>query len=253
MDTTQDILHAVAEGTLDPETAGQRLAALRASTEPAAASAEPITQIAIKAGAARLVVMGDPDVAEAVAEGPHRMERQDGTLLITTNAGEGDYSTTPPRSALLQWLTTVVDRAGQTLTVRVNPALPIRVLVVGGSLDLHGVSAGASVGVEAGAARLSEGSGPLQLDVVSGSARVDWVFSGTSSVRADMGSAQVTARPGSDARITAEASLGQASVRTDQGMLKAAGDAATPEVVAGSGTGTLHAAARMGSVQVTVV
>ncbi len=248
----QDILRAVADGDLDPDTASQRLAALRESPTADPSTSAPITQIAIKTGAARLVVIGDPEVAEAVAEGPHRMERQDGTLLITTTAGEGDYSTTAPRSALLQWLTTVVDRAGQTLTVRVNPALPLRVLVVGGSLDLHGITAGASVGVEAGAARLWDSGGPLQLDVVSGSARVDWVFSGTSSVRADMGSAQVTARTGSNTRITAEATLGQAAVRTDHGMFKASGDAPTPEVVAGDGTGTLHAAARMGSVQVTV-
>ena len=254
MDTVHDILQAVASGELDPETATARIAALRQTVAPGTSEASPIriTDISIKAGAARLIVIGDPGVAEAVAEGPHRMERRDGTLFITTNAGEGDYETTPPRSALLHWLTSVVDRAGQTLTVRVNPALPLRVLIVGGSLDLQGVAAGASIGVEAGAARVQDGSGPLQLDVVSGSARVDWTFSGDSAVRADMGSAQVLVRHGSDTRITAEATLGQASVRTDHGMAKSVGDAPTDEVVAGAGTGTLHAAARMGSVQVTV-
>lgn len=254
MDTVHEILQAVASGELDPDTAGARIAAIRQGVAPdtTAGALSPITEISIKAGAARLVVIGDPAVAEAVAEGPHRMERRDGTLFITTNAGEGEYTTTPPRSALLNWLTSVVDRAGQTLTVRVNPALPLRVLIVGGSLDLQGVAAGASIGVEAGAARVQDGSGPLQLDVVSGSARVDWTFTGDSAVRADMGSAQILVRQGSDARISAEATLGQASVRTDYGMTKSVGDAPTPEVVAGAGNGTLHAAARMGSVQVTV-
>ena len=35
--------------------------------------------------------------------------------------------------------------------------------------------------------RLENCSGPLQLDVVSGSARVDWTFTGESRIRADMG------------------------------------------------------------------
>lgn len=250
MNNLQEILQAVADGTLDPETAGEQLSASRRPAEPEAA--EPINQISIKAGAARLVVIGDRDVAEAVAEGPHRMERSpEGVLHINTNTAEGDYSTTAPRSALLQWLTTIADRAGQTLTVRVNPDLPIRVLIVGGSLDLTGVAAGASIGVEAGAARVSAGAGPLQLDVVSGSAKVDWLFSGDSSIRSDMGSAQVTARAGSDVRVTAEATLGQATIRTEQGTLKASDDSPTPEVVVGDGAGTLHATARMGSVQVT--
>lgn len=180
------------------------------------------------------------------------MQRQGDTLVVSTNIGEGGFSTTPPRSVLLNWLTSVVDRAGQTLTVRVNPAIPVRVLIVGGSLDLTGVTAGAFVGVEAGAARIEGGSGPLQLDVVSGSARVDWTFSGVSEVRADMGSAQIRVRPESDVRITAEAVLGQATVLTDEAMHKSAGDGATAEVVCGAGTGTLHVAARMGSVQVTL-
>ncbi len=251
MNTLHEVLEAVAAGKLDPEQASALLSGLR-DQRSTAVEQTPITEILIKAGGARLVVIGDPTVAEAVAEGTHRMERKGGTLLITTNLGEGDYTAAPPRSALLQWLTSVVDRAGQTLTVRVNPALPLNVLIVGGTLDLTGVTAGASVGVEAGSARLDGGSGPLKVDVVSGSAKVDWIFTGDSQVRVDMGSAQVRVRPESDVRVTAQAGLGQAVVRTDDGLHKSVGDAHTPEVIVGAGAGSLHAAARMGSVQVTV-
>lgn len=247
-----DILQAVADGTLDPDRASALIAAVRDNSASTDIDRSPVTDILIKAGGARLNVIADPAVAEAVAEGAHRMERQGGTLLITTNVGEGDFSTAPPRSALLSWLTQVVDRVGQVLTVRVNPDLPIRILIMGGSLDLTGGAAGVSVGVEAGSARIEGGQGPLQVDVVSGSAKVDWTFTADSSVRADMASAQVRVRPDSDVRISAEAVLGQAVVRTDQGMHESVGETSTPEVVVGSGSAVLSATARMGSVQVTV-
>lgn len=252
METMRDILDAVATGQLDADQAADQIAALRERQRGSDLEPSPIQDILVKAGGARLVVIADPSVSEAVVEGSHRVQRDGHTLVITTNAGEGDYSAAPPRSALLNWLTSVVDRAGQTLTVRVNPALPLRVLIVGGTLDLTGGTAGTSVGVEAGSARLGEGSGPLQVDVVSGSAKVDWTFDAESTVKVDMGSAQVRVRPDSNVRITAEAGLGQAVVKTDEAMHKADGESATPEVVVGSGAGTLHAAARMGSVQVTV-
>lgn len=253
MDTLHEILSAVSDGALDPQQAAVMIAELRRDETTTEVAPSAASRLFIKAGGARLNVIGDRNVAEAVADGAHRMERQGDTLVITTNVSEGDFSTDPPRSALLNWLTSVVDRAGQTLTVRVNPDLPLRVLMVGGTVDLRGVIAGASVGIEAGSAKLEDCSGPLQLDVVSGSAKVDWTFSGESSVRADMGSAAVLVRPGSDATITAEAVLGQAVIKTEQGMFKAVGEnTATPQVVCGAGTGALHATARMGSVQVTV-
>jgi hypothetical protein len=254
METMHEILQAVADGTMDPQRAGELIAELGAPEHDTSLQRSPAARVFVKAGGARLVVVGDPNVAEAVAEGAHRMERQGDTLLITTNLTEGDYSTDPPRSALLNWLTSVMDRAGQTLTVRVNPDLPLRVLVVGGTLDLRGVAAATSVGIEAGSAKLEDGSGPLQVDVVSGSAKVDWTFTGASTVRADMGSATVTVRPDSDVKITAEAALGQAVVKSDEGMLKAFGEnASTPVVLVGDGTGSLQATARMGSVTVTVL
>jgi len=252
--TLHDILKAVADGTIDPVDASGLIDAIREPEADGTALEESSARnILIKAGGARLVVVGDANVAEAVADGVHRMERQGDTLVITTNMGEGDFSTDPPRSALLNWLTSVVDRAGQTLTIRVNPNLGLRVLIVGGTLDLRGITSGASVGVEAGSAKIDGGCGPLQLDVVSGSARVDWTFTGDSAVRCDMGSASVLVRPDSDVRITAEAHLGQAVVKTDEGMFKAAGETTTlPPVLAGAGTGSLQASARMGSITVTV-
>lgn len=256
MTSLQDILQAVADGTIDPQRASELIGDLRRDDTLASGTelqTVPVQRLLIKATGARLVVVGDPAVAEAVAEGGHRMERQGDTLVVTTNLAEGDYETNPQGSSLLNWLTSVVDRVGQALTVRVNPSLPLQVVMVGGTVDVREVAAGTTIAVEAGSARIEGGHGPLNVDVISGSARIDWTFSGDSRVRADMGSATVLVRAESDVRVTAEAALGQSVVKTDTGLFKAVGEgAATAPVTVGAGSGTLHAVARMGSVAVTV-
>jgi hypothetical protein len=256
MQTMESILQSVADGSLSPDEAKTLLADLRTPSSgdeaPTSADLVPVQRILVKAGAARLTVIGDPEVAEAVAQGPHRMERDGGTLLVTTNMAEGEFTTDAPRSGLLAWLTQIVDRAGASLEVRVNPDLPLQILIVGGALDVAGLRHGAAIGVEASSARIADGSGPLQLEVMSGSAKVDWTFTGDSKVQVDMGSASVLVRPDSDVAITAEASLGQAVVKAHTGIVKAMGDAVTAPVPVGAGAGRLHAACRMGSVQVTL-
>lgn len=253
-DEMRVVLEDVASGRISPEEASRRIAAM--SQPPASevvAADEPVKRIQVKAGAVRLTIVGDPAVAEAVADGPHTMRREGDLLLIDTNttSGEGDFSVEPPRSAFMTWLGQMVNRVGASVQVRVNPTLPIQVLLVGGALDLQGVGAGASVGVEAGSAQLS-GSGPLLLDVASGSGRVDWAFTGQSKVRADMGSVNVTVRPESNVTVTADTSLGQAIVKTHTGNLKAPQDGATPAVAVGSGEGHLTVSSRMGSAQVVI-
>ncbi len=252
MNTISEVLAAVAAGQLTPEEASTLIDSLRTPTAVTRSDGERITEVFIKTGGARLIVIGDPTITEAVAEGIHRMERSNGTLLITTNQAQGDYSTTPPRSAFRSWLDSWMERAGQTLTVRVNPALPLRVLNVGGSLELTGMHGGASVGIEAGSATLDAGSGPLNLDVASGSAKVHWRFTGSSTIKADMGSASIHVLPSSDVVITAEASLGQATVQSPEAFYKTSGDESTPGLAVGNGAGRLHIAARMGSAKVTV-
>ena len=242
-------LEDVATGKLSAEQASEQIERLRG--ESLVVSDEPVRRIVIRAGAVRLSIHGDPGVTEAVASGPHTMKRDGDALLIDTNTTQGDYAVEPPRSAFMTWVGQMVNRVGASLEVRVNPDLPIQVLLVGGPLEMTGVRAGASVGVEAGSAQLV-GEGPLLLDVASGSGRVDWTFRGQSRVRADMGSVSVTVRPDSDVVVTADTSLGQALVKTHEGNLKAPQDGTTPGVTVGEGSGALLVSARMGSAQVTL-
>lgn len=248
-DEIRALLEEVAAGKLSAEDASEQIERLRGQS--LVISDEPVRRIVIKAGAVRLSIHGDPSVSEAVASGPHTMKRDGDALLIDTNTTQGDYAVEPPRSAFMTWVGQMVNRVGASLEVRVNPDLPIQVLLVGGPLEMVGVRAGASVGVEAGSAQVV-GEGPLLLDVASGSGKVDWTFRGQSRVHADMGSVSVTVRPESDVVVTADTSLGQAVVKTHEGILKAPQDGTTPGVTVGAGAGALLVSARMGSAQVTL-
>ncbi len=247
----RSLLEDVASGKVPAEQAAEQIEKLQGDGAAVAVGEEPVARIVIKAGAVRLNIHGDPNVSEAVAHGPHTMRREGDALLIDTNTTAGDYAVEPPRSAFMTWVGQMVNRVGATLDIRVNPDLPIQVLLVGGPLEMSGTRAGASVGVEAGSAQLS-GEGPLLFDVASGSGRVDWTFRGQSRVRADMGSVSVTVRPDSDVVVTADTSLGQAIVKSHHGILKAPQDATTVPVTVGAGTGALTVSSRMGSAQVTM-
>src|SRR5437879_4523874 len=104
------ILTQVARGELDPSEAAERLAALderyaaggestqEASQDeprtgtfaaPAATRDDQIRRIRIEGQMLGVTVVGDPDVREAVAQGPHSARREGDTLVIASEVGEG--------------------------------------------------------------------------------------------------------------------------------------------------------------------
>lgn len=252
-DELRNLLHRVASGEISPEEAESALNETSATppAQPAQPEAEPVRRIAVRASAVRLIIVGDPSVDTAIAEGPHRVSHVGDRLTVHSDLRVGEYEAEAPKSTFATWLGNV-NRAGSPLRIRVNPDLPLEVLNVAGSLELSGVHATTSVGVEAGSAKLHDGAGQLTLSVASGSADVEWQFTGESSVSTDLGSARLNALPGSDVAITAEATLGLASIRLADGTTIKAGADGHPPVQAGAGTGTLAAATRLGSLVVTV-
>ena len=259
----RDLLNKVATGEMTPDEAEAALRAVRETdageaqptgsahagdTEP---ETEPVRRIVVRGSAVRLVVIGDPGVDTAIADGPHRVSHVGDTLTVHSDLQAGEYEAQAPRSMFTTWLNNV-NRAGSTLQVRVNPDLPLEVLNVAGSLELSGVHATTSVGVEAGSAKLHDGAGTLALSVASGSADVEWQFTGDCSVSVDLGSARLNALPGSDVAIRAESTLGLATIRLADGTTIKATPEGHPPVSAGAGTGRLAAATRMGSLVVTV-
>ncbi len=93
----------------------------------------------------------------------------------------------------------------------------------------------------------------MTLSVTTGSADVEWQFQGQCAVSADLGSARLTAMPGSDVSILAEATMGLATIRLADGTTLKATPEGHPPVLAGAGTGRLQATARLGSLTVTVL
>ena len=244
------ILSRVASGDLTPEEA-QTL--LQAAAVPTAALPVPlpVRGLVIRASGVRLIVLADPTVATAVADGPHRVEHDGDRLVIQSDLSAGEYQAEAPRSAFMTWIA-AAGRAGSTLRVRVNPELPLEVLSVTGALEISGVRAPLAVGVEAGSARLSGGCGPVSLSVSTGSADVEWQFTGNSTVTAELGSAKVAVLPGSDVVVSAESSLGSAQIRTADGVRKAPPTGTAEGITIGSGSGSLKVTAKLGSVDVRI-
>ncbi|TXH41179.1 MAG: hypothetical protein E6Q90_12355 [Actinobacteria bacterium] len=234
-DDMRSILDQVAAGSLTPEQAAQLLGEQQPT---------PVERLLVKGSAVRLTIVADESVPEAVAEGPHRVERDGSTLRIISDLSDDKAAPQAPRSTFMRWLD-AGGRAGSTLAVRVNPFLPLDVLAVAGSLELSGVRAAVSVGLEAGSAKIGPGSGPLQLSVSSGSAEVDWLFVGESRIEVELGSARVNVLAGSDVTVSAASSAGSASVIAADGHDATAGGA-----TAGAGSGTLTARAQLGTVAV---
>ncbi len=252
-DELRDLLNQVAAGQISPEDAESALQKASPSTEAVEEelAPEPVRRITVRGSAVRLVVVADPEVDTAIAEGPHRVSHVGDRLTVHSDLRVGEYEAEAPKSTFASWLSNV-NRAGSTLRVRVNPHLPLDVLNVAGSLELAGMQAPTSVGVEAGSAKLHDGAGQLTLSVASGSADVEWQFLGESSVTTDLGSARLAALPGSDVLITAEATLGLATIRLADGTTIKATAEGHPPVRAGAGTGRLTASTRLGSLVVSV-
>lgn len=253
-DDMRELLNRVAAGEVSPEEAEAMLSST-STPDPAVTPAEPPVaprRIVVRANAVRLSVVGDPSVDTAIAEGPHRVEHVGDTLTIHSDLTKGEYEADVPRSAFATWLSNV-NRAGSTVRVRVNPHLPLEILTIAGSLELADVDAEVRAGVEAGSAKLRGGRGPLSASVSSGSLDVEWEFHGDSTVTADLGSARVAVAGGSDVAVTAEATLGLATIRMPDGSVIKASPEGHAHVVAGTGAGSLAASTRLGSLVVTVL
>ena len=245
-DDLKRILDAVAAGSITPEEAQVILA------KPTTTEVPEVARIMVRGSAVKLTITADPDVTTADVTGPHRTEQHGDELLITSDLTDDGGPPQPQRSSFMRLLDAGT-RAGSTLTVRVNPFLPLDVLAIAGSLEITGMRAPVTVGVEAGSAKLGPGSGPLQLSVSSASADVDWLFVGDSTVSVDLGSARINVLTGSDVSITTESSAGSASLLTADGTPAPTSATSGQSAIAGPGTGTLTASARLGSVAVRVI
>ena len=260
-DLRREILTQVAAGTLSAEEGAARLDSLEDAPPPAApasASTSPPSQPAGLSGREVRVVsqfgsaeiVGDPSVAFAVAEGPHRA-RQDGDTIVIEHEPFDDadsFSFGRGRNIAVNGL----DFQRRKLTVRMNPDLALTASVQAGNVRVVGVHGPITSDVQAGNCKVDDFRGTLDISVQAGNVTASGrLESGASKVKCEMGSVKINLEKGSSVRITTRTTIGKVSIEGDRGERAAVGPSGR-EVVIGSGTATLDVECTMGSVRVAV-
>jgi hypothetical protein len=259
-DPRRAILSAVADGSLSPQEAAERLHALSHPDEapaaepvaPPPAGGEGVVRVRVEATARKVEIIGDPSVREAVAEGRHEAYRDGDTLVIVgeqdheeyfrEHFGGGGFSFSRGRSA-------VMIGKQLALVVRMHPDLALEARVEAGALTTTGVRGPIRAHVAAGSARLDGFEGPLDVDVAAGGIKGRGRLThGESRIRCDAGSVKLDLLSGSSVRITGEAHLGKVDVVGHRSS-SVLNDTASATI--GAGAATLDIECNLGSVKVS--
>jgi len=260
-DLQREIIDQVASGKISPEEGAARLESLESVEAPTPArvieaiapASSPTGSTTRKVRVTSVIgtaeIVGDPTVAFAVAEGPHRV-RQDGDTMVIEQGpiGEDDhfsFSRSDRRGVMDS-----IDFGRRKIKVRMNPGLALSVQVNAGSLRIEGVHGPISGEVLAGQCRISDFSSTLDLAVqagnVSASGRLD---KGKSKVRCEMGNVAINLEQGSSVKVTAHTTMGKVAVdaKGEQTVLGQSGR----EVSVGAGAATLDIECTMGNVRIS--
>lgn len=245
----REILTQVAAGTITADEGATRLEALESAPSGAAATPTPdlspnaaaITQLRVVSRFGQTEIIGDPNVASAVAEGPHRARLDGATMVIEQSPIHDDTSfhfSRPEGRLIINGFD-----FGRHLTVRVNPSLPLFMTVQAGSVRIKGMTGPINGQVQAGNCIIEDFRSPLNLEVAAGNvAATGRLTEGASSIHCEMGSVRVNLDRSSSVRIKARSTLGNVALE---------GDAIKNDVI-GSGAGTLDVECTMGNVKVVV-
>jgi hypothetical protein len=245
----REILSQVAAGTITAEEGAARLESLDTppSSVPVSAAAGRQVKVVSQLGTAEIV--GDPSVAFAVADGPHRARQEGDTMIIEHQPIDDNETFSFGGSRRIVINGSSIRR--RQLTVRMNPDLALVADVQAGSVRVEGVHGPITGEVQAGNFVVSDFRGALNLVVQAGnvhaSGRLD---SGSSKVRCEMGSVKLNLEKGSSVRVSTHTTMGKVAIEGKGG--EGAGIAqGGREVTIGSGTGTLEIECTMGTVKVT--
>lgn len=245
-DQQREILNQVAAGSLTAQEGAARLQELEQG--PAPQRSAPAAPVDPSVSLVRLVsrfgdteVVGDPTVASAVADGPHRAHQDGGTLVIEQSFFHDDTTFEFSRPRGLRGIFGI--EGGSRLVIRMNPALALSAKVQAGNLRVIGVHGSVSGDLQAGNCSIDDFRGPLNLNVAAGSVNATGrLDAGASSIRCNMGQVRLVLDPTSSVRIRARSALGEIDIDGSGG-----GDRTL-----GSGAGTLDCDCNLGSIHVEV-
>jgi len=229
----RDVLSRVASGELDPSDAARLLDEDPSSptvdqrdltdTRISPTASSSVGSVRVLAGGVKLVIVADPTVATAIAEGPHSVRHDGSTLVIEAPSGEGYQVADKPK--YLGWVPTMwTGGRGQRVTVRVNPDLPLSVDAIACSVAVTGVRADLALKVEASAVKISEHRGTLHGSVIGTSLAVVGAVTGPSSLLCEFGSLDLRLTAESDVVVHATSEMGSLKIgdtkatQTDNGM-----------------------------------
>jgi hypothetical protein len=242
-DPRREILNQVASGTITAEEGAARLEALEAvpsdtaTPMPAPAVSTGIRQVTVNSRFGNTEIIGDPTVATAVADGPHRARQEGDSMVIDQSllGGETTFEFNRSRISIPGF------NSRDKLTVRMNPALALRTRVQAGNVEIRGLKGPVTSDVQAGNCIVDGFAGPVNLTVSAGnleaSGRLD---GGSSAIRCQMGEVKVNLDKSSNVRISAHTTLGKVDIE------------GVRDQVVGSGAGTLEISCTMGDVTVSV-
>lgn len=250
-DMQREILSQVASGTITAAEGASRLESLHtpetgpppSAPEPAPAAGKAV-KVVSHLGSATIV--GDPTVAFAVADGPHRVRQDGDTLVIDIGLlGQDDGFSFGPASRLVSGL----GRSRDSLTVRMNPELALITTLRAGDVRIVGVHGPITAEVTAGDCKIEDFRSTLNAVVQAGSFSAGGrLAGGVSKIRCQMGEVRLNLEKGSDVRISAHTTLGSVSI--DGRGVRAAEPGR--EVTVGAGAGTLDLVCTMGDIKVNV-
>lgn len=259
-DLQREIINQVADGTISAAEGAARLESLEsveaagpASPGRAAGAASTgagVRQVRVASAIGSAEIVGDPSVAYAVAEGPHRA-RQDGDTMVIEQGplDESDHFSFGGggRHALIN----TMDFGRRKLRVRMNPELALSAHVNAGSLRIEGVHGPIAGEVLAGSCRISDFTSPLDLAIQAGNLSASGRLTGGSSkIRCEMGNVTLNLEKGSSVTVNARTTLGKVAVESggDEAIILGQSGKA---VKVGSGAGTLDIECTMGNVRVS--
>lgn len=228
------ILQQVADGTLDPSVAAERLSALDRDAEGdrradaddrpqyetirkeyvAADGDATIRTVKVGGNFRSVEIIGDKDVREAVAEGPHRARREGGILVIDgTMLEDEDGFVFSRRGSRNVRINVSKGNRPRPLVIRMNPDLDLDARVEAGPLSVEDVHGKVRARVTAGPLRVEGFRRPIDLRVAAGTVKARGrVDDGDSRIECEAGKVLLHLDEGSDVRIVASASLGKVAM-----------------------------------------
>jgi hypothetical protein len=251
----RSVLQQVADGELTPEEA-ERL--LRSSDETTSAPLpSDVRLIKISAGVGGIEIVGDPSIAQAEVDGPHRAELDGDTLVIHSewDEGAGGFSFRVGRHGRRRGFVHVGEenRKLARLRVRANPSLDVDAELDAGLLSVRGMRGRIRARVAAGPITLEDFTGELDVAVNAGAVRANGrLTQGESRIRSDAGAVRVALDSESSVHVYAQAALGKVVVPGEAyPSQRRFATGARAEATIGAGDATLHVETAMGSVNIS--